>query len=110
MATSLKFLLDEHVATAVADALRRRGLDVVMVKEIGGRGKADASHLALARSEQRVIVTQDADFLAMHARGEPHPGIVYAPQGTPIGTLVRALWRIVDQMDADAMRGHVEFA
>jgi len=39
-------------------------------------------HLAQARTEGRVLFTQDPDFLRLHAARAAHAGIVYAPQGT----------------------------
>lgn len=105
----MRFFLDEHIAGAVADALRRRGFDVLTVKEARALGAPDIDHFEFARAQQRIIVTQDADFLRIRAAGESHAGIVYAPQGTPVGKLVRTLWRIVETLDAERMKNHAEF-
>lgn len=40
-----RFLLDEHVPRAVADQLRRRGIDAVTVAEAELRGTDDAAIL-----------------------------------------------------------------
>jgi predicted nuclease of predicted toxin-antitoxin system len=105
----MRFLLDEHIAEAVADALRRRGFDVITVKELKALGAPDKTHMQTAIQEQRIVVTQDADFLVMHANGVEHFGIVYTPQGTTIGALVRGLWRIVEQLEPVDMMNHIEF-
>ena len=59
---SLRFLLDENIAPSVADGLREKGYDVVHVRDVGLRGAPDPDVISFARSEQRVLVTQDADF------------------------------------------------
>ncbi len=62
----LRFHLDEHIDTAIADGLRRRGIDVTTTAEAGLRGAGDEAHVAFALSEGRVLVTNDADFLRLH--------------------------------------------
>ncbi len=56
-----------------------------------------------------MLVTQDADFLRLHSAGLRHAGIVYAPQGTPVGTFIRGAMLVHLLLDADEMIGHVEF-
>src|SRR5215216_4371094 len=60
---SITFLLDEHVAHAVAQALRRRGIDAQTTTEAGLLGATAAELLAYARRAGRVLVTHDDDFL-----------------------------------------------
>ncbi len=68
----------------------------------------DEQHMTFARDTGRVIVTQDADFLRLHAAGHAHAGIVYAPQQTPIGVMVRGLMLIHDVLTPAEMVNHVE--
>lgn len=68
----------------------------------------DEQHLAFAFQEGRVIVTQDADVLRFHAMGHTHAGIVYAPQQTSVGTMLRGLMLIHDVLPPEDMAGHVE--
>ncbi|HEY3026906.1 MAG TPA: DUF5615 family PIN-like protein [Pyrinomonadaceae bacterium] len=63
MADRIRFHLDEHVDPAIATALRRAGIDVTTTNDAGLRTKDDEVHLNFARSEGRVIVTRDQDFL-----------------------------------------------
>ncbi|MBU0511282.1 MAG: DUF5615 family PIN-like protein [Chloroflexi bacterium] len=77
MAESLRFHLDEHVNSAIAEALRRRDIDVTTTVEAGLLGADDPAHIAYAWRERRVIVTHDDDFLRWHSRGIPHAGIAY---------------------------------
>ena len=109
MAVQIKLYLDEHVHSAVRDGLRRRGIDVLTAQEANMRGAIDEEHLSLALSQGRVILTQDADFLRLHAAGTVHSGIIYAPQKTPVGTIIRGVMLIVEVLDAGEIEGQIEF-
>ena len=71
MAERIKFYMDEHVPRAVTEGLRRRGVDVLTTQEADMVEADDEQHVALALRDGRVIVTQDADFLRLHAAGLP---------------------------------------
>ncbi len=77
-AASIAFLLDEHVAHAVAQALRRRGIDAQTATEAGLLGATDAEVLAYAQRAGRIVVTHDDDFLRLHHR-QPHAGMADMP-------------------------------
>ncbi|MBZ0170568.1 hypothetical protein MELA_00041 [Candidatus Methylomirabilis lanthanidiphila] len=109
MPQKIKFYADEHVAKAVVRGLRQRGVDVLTASEARMLGASDANHLKRARSEGRVILTQDDDFLRLHAAGVDHSGIVYAPQQTPVTDIIRGLMVIHQVLDADEMHGQIEF-
>lgn len=92
MARTIKDHLDEHVPTAVADGLRRRGIDVTTTAEAGLISAEDAAHLAFANRQSRVVVTHDDDFLSRHSRGEPHCGIAYCHgNDRSIGEIIQEL-------------------
>ena len=57
----MRFLADESCDFAVVAALRHAGHDVTTVAEIN-EGVDDEVVLALARSESRVLLTEDKDF------------------------------------------------
>lgn len=80
----LKAYADEHVASAVVEALRRRGMDVVTVQDHGRRGARDSELLDEAFGEQRVMLTNDTDFLALakqrSGQGRSFAPIFYWPQ------------------------------
>ncbi len=106
----IRFLLDEHVAGAIAQALRRRGIDVRTAAEAGLIGAADTDHLSRAQSEGRVFVTHDRDFLRLHHQGREHAGIAYCKQGLrTVGQLIAALVLIHEVLEPDTMIGRVEF-
>ena len=106
----MRFHLDEHVANAVAEGLRQRGVDVTTTVEAGLLQAPDDQHVAFALREDRVIFTQDRDFLRLHSDGVQHAGIVYCPQGKrTIGEIIRHLCLMHDCMDSDEMLGRVEY-
>ena len=109
MSTPVRFYLDEHLGRVVRRALRQRGVDVETVAEAGRLGDSDTDHLAYAASTGRVVVTQDADFLRLHAEGHAHAGIAYVAQQTPTRRLLDGLFLIHAALSADDMVGHVEF-
>ncbi len=106
----VRFHLDQHVANAVALGLRLRGIDVSTTHDPGLQDADDLAHIAYAVAEDRVIFTQDDDFLRHHHAGVPHAGIVYSKQGSrSIGEVVRYLKLMNDCLDAEDMIGEVEY-
>ena len=109
MAQKISFCTDEHVSKAVVRGLRQRGADILTVPEAGMLGASDQEHVARARQEGRVLLTQDDDFLRLHSKGAQHAGIVYAPQRTSVGDIIFGLMLIREVLDPDDMQNHVEF-
>ena len=109
MAGRIKFYMDEHVPPAVTEGLRRRGVDVLTAQEAQKLAASDEEHLAFALAQARVIFTQDADCLRLHAAGLRHAGVVYAPQQTSVGDMIRGLALIAEVLAPDEMTDHVEY-
>jgi predicted nuclease of predicted toxin-antitoxin system len=102
---TIPFHLDENCPNAIAHGLRRRGIDVTTTPEAGLLGATDDEQTAHAFGEGRVIFTQDQDFLAIHAAGVPHAGIVYCRQGKrSIGQIIIGLTQIWETMDPVQMQ------
>jgi predicted nuclease of predicted toxin-antitoxin system len=59
MSGQIKFHLDENVSNAVAEGLRRRGIDVTTTPKQNLMGASDPEQLAFALEQQRVIFTQE---------------------------------------------------
>jgi hypothetical protein len=93
-----------RLCTACGDAV-----DVVTVFEAGMLSKTDEAQLAFALNTSRVIFTQDGAFLRLAASGMSHAGIVYAPQGTPIGAIVRGLLLIHNVLSAEELVDRIEY-
>jgi predicted nuclease of predicted toxin-antitoxin system len=110
MARTIRFHLDEHVATAVADGLRRLEIDVTTSTDARLLGATDGAQIAFALAHRRVIFTQDDDFLALAAHGIEHARIVYCHQQTrSIGDIVRGLQLIWEVYEPEEMRNRIEF-
>ena len=110
MADPVRFYLDQHIPSAVAQGLRLRGVDVLTAQEAGRCGLGDQEQLEFANSGARVIVTHDADYLALAAEAMPHAGIAYCHATKyAVGQLIRLLLLLHGVMDAEEMRNHVEY-
>ena len=106
----IRLHLDENVDYAIAHGLRVRGIDVTTTTDADLIAAPDPAHIAFALTENRVVFTQDQDFLRHHQAGEEHAGIVYSKQGAhSIGELVRFLHFLSDCLDPEDIRGQVEF-
>jgi hypothetical protein len=106
----IRFHLDEHISGHIAAGLRRRNIEVTTAVEVGLTGATDLAHLEFAGSSGRVVVTQDDDFLRLHAPGVTHAGIAYCQQQSmPIGEMLRRVILIHDLLSAEEMAGRVEF-
>lgn len=106
----IRFHLDEHIPGAVADGLRRRGIDVTTSVELELTGRTDEEQLAAAHDAGRVLVSHDADFTALHRRGVNHSGIAYCHQGgRAINDLLRALILLWEVLTPEDMQDHLEF-
>jgi predicted nuclease of predicted toxin-antitoxin system len=110
MPEPIRFHLYEHIDGAIADGLRRRGIDVTTMAGVALCGTTDEEQLAFARAEARVMVTYDDDYLRLHQRGVPHAGIAFCrPQSRSIGEVLRSLMLIWAVMLPEEMENHVEF-
>lgn len=110
MSDAIRFHLDESVNPAIADGLKRYGIDVTTSHHTELLGASDEKHLAFALSEKRVIVTHDDDFLAVADQGTEHAGIAYChAKARTIGEIIDALVLIHRCLSPDEMHNHIEF-
>ena len=110
MPRTIRFHLDENCPQAIADGLRRRGIDVTTTPEVGLISASDEEQTAHAPAEGRVTFTMDKDFLRINAAGTPHAGIAYCRQGRRgIGGIIQGLTEIREQMEPEEMRNWVVY-
>jgi predicted nuclease of predicted toxin-antitoxin system len=101
----MKFLIDESADARLAAYLRARGYDVTLVAQDYQPGLPDEAVLAIAQSEQLVLITDDRDFGELvfgHRR--PHAGVIYLRLDTSIlairtERLEYVLTHYADQLD-----------
>lgn len=106
----LKFFLDEHIPAAVLPGLRRWDINVTSVDENHWKGTVDEDLAAIARSQRRVFVTMDADFLSIAKSGLDHPGIIFVSGDLTAGPILRALRFIHATTIEPQMCNKVEYA
>ena len=77
MAEPVQFFMDQHIPAAVSHGLTRHGVDVLTAQDAGRCGSPDIDQLAFATTHQRVLVSFDPDYLALHQAGTTHAGIAW---------------------------------
>lgn len=102
----MKLLLDEMWSPEIARQLRGRNHDVEAVAERHDlRSLTDFALIAVARSEQRVIVTENVTDFRRIARalivvGEKHAGLIFTTNSRFPRHDARTLGRLVSALDA----------
>ena len=110
MPRTIKFHLDEHCDPAIATGLRLHGVDVTTTPEAGLRSAQDEEHIAFGLATDRVVFTQDEDFLRLDAAGVNHRGIAFCYQQTrSIGQVIAGLLLIWEVYEPGEMVGRVEY-
>ena len=110
MQAVIRFHLDQHVSSAVARGLRLRGIDVTTTADAGLQDASDPEHVAFALAEDRVLFTQDQDFLRLHSSGVQHAGIVFSQQGSrSVGEIITHLELMHNCLEPEDMHGEVEY-
>ena len=111
---SLSLYMDEHVHRAITSGLRLRGVDVLTVQEDGLTGISDPQMLDRVTELQRVLFTQDDDFLVeanrRQQKGIYFPGVIYGHQMlVSIGQCIRDLELIAQVGEAEDLANSVRY-
>lgn len=110
---AIALYMDEHVHRAITIGLRLRGVDVLTVQEDGRAATPDALLLDRALQLQRVMFSQDQDFLIeahnRQSKGIPFIGVIYARQLTGVGDCIRDLEIIAKASESEDLANRVEF-
>ena len=111
---SVALYMDHHVPSAVTEGLRRRGIDVRTAEEDASAELDDERLLARVTQLNRVLYTQDEDFLAIANRWlrdqRTFAGLIYGHQlRVPIGTAIADLELIARVGEPEDTRNRVYF-
>ena len=75
----IRIYTNESVNVAIAEGLRRRGVNAISAKDVGNLGLTDEDQLKYALKEKLVIFTHDDDFLGLVRKSKlEHCGIILA--------------------------------
>lgn len=111
---SLKLYMDHNVHAGITQGLRERSVDCLTAYEDGMAAADDAAVLQRATDLQRIVFTQDLDFVELAVRwSNAHrtfSGVVYARQmGITIGQAIMDLELVTKVVSAEEMANQVEW-
>ena len=103
----MKLILDQGLPRSAAALLRDSGIDAVHTGELGLATAEDSEILEFARSDDRVVVTLDADFHALIAlSGAIGPSVIRVRvEGLRAEALAILLQRILNAWTEDLEMG-----
>ncbi len=104
------FYFDEHMNRLVADALIKRGYQVVMAVDVDMKGKDDdTEHLPYATEHDLVMVTFDHPFAGRTMARSDHSGVIVLAYSIRenIGRMVEVLAEFAELYDSEKDRGQV---
>ena len=109
-----RFLLDEHVWGGLVDIGQKVGVYVLLVQTKLPPGAADEEVLALAASQERILLTSNAqDFAPLVTEWflaeREHWGVIIVPGQTDKSPLSRAIKNIVRHHAADSFKNNYRF-
>jgi predicted nuclease of predicted toxin-antitoxin system len=111
---TIAFYMDEHVHRAITNGLRLRNVDVLTVQEDDQTGVSDEMVLARSITLNRVVFTQDDDFLLIANRlqqqGVYFTGVIYGhQQKVTVGDCVRDLEMIAKAAAPEDLASLVQY-
>lgn len=111
---TLALYIDENVRRGITNGLKLRGIDVLTVQEDNRSGAPDPAILERAIELNRVIFTQDDDFLVIanycQKEGVNFSGVIYAHQQyVTIGECIRDLEIIAKASELEDLINQVQF-
>lgn len=103
----IRLLLDQGLPRSAVAYLRNLGIDSVHTGDLGRAAASDAELLDLARQQERIVVTLDADFHALLALGQySAPSVVHVRrEGLRGEALARLLQSVLDVCGSDLAAG-----
>lgn len=111
---TIALYMDEHIHGAITTGLRCRDVNILTVQEDNRTGRSDSIILERAIELQRIVFTQDQDFLVEANRRQVEAiyfsGVIYAHQRiVTIGDCVRDLEILAKACDLEDLVNLVQF-
>ena len=111
---AIALYMNQHVPRAITVGLRLRGVDVITAYEDGASDMDDPELLDRAGELERVLFTQDDDFLVEATKRQrediPFRGVIYAHQlRVSIGTCIHDLEIIAKAGEPEDLINRVQF-
>lgn len=110
----MRLYTNESASVAIAEGLKRRGVEALSARDAGNLGLTDEQQLAYAQALNMVLFTHDEDFLKIaherQATGQSHSGIIYVhQQKLNLGEIIRRLKLITELLTENDFLNHIEF-
>ena len=110
----IRIYTDESVDIAIAQGLKRRGVEAFSARDRDKLGLTDEEQFVFANEENAAIFTHDTDFLRIAAQwmdeGKKHYGVIYCHQTAyGIGDCIRNLKILASVLTKEDMINHIEF-
>lgn len=107
----IRIYTNESVNVAIAEGLRRRGVNAISAKDVGNLGLTDEDQLKYALKEKLVIFTHDDDFLSLVIKSKlEHCGMIYVhQQRLSIGEYIRRIKFLVETRSLNEMMNRIQF-
>jgi len=110
VAEPIRYFFDQNIYGPVFTGVSQSGIDVLTAQQAGRCGLADPDQLAFAQAQERVLVTFDPDFLALHNSGILHASIAWCHATKySFGQLIRLLVLLHAVSDKGSMKNRVEY-
>jgi hypothetical protein len=110
------FLADENFDPDIVKGLLRLqpDLDIVRVQDVGLRTADDATILAWAADDGRVLLTHDVSTISAPAyerveKGERMPGVVVVNDALSIGAMIRGILQMLQRTPDPEWEGLVRY-
>ncbi len=108
MREAIRFHLDESLSPKTSRAARLRGLDVSDSLTEHKLSSTDAEQWEYCQQHGKVLITSDSDFLRIMQEHPDHCGVVFCI-GMGIGSIIRKLEVLSNDVTSEEMRGRTEY-
>ena len=110
---ALRLFMDHNVRRSITAGLRVRGVDIVTALEDGSAASSDPDILDRAKALDRVLYTEDTDFLTEGALRQQQavefPGIIYGHQSLRVGVCIDDLELLVKASGSEDLRNQIVY-